>query len=235
MAKQKVDQETEACPKCQGIGLVFGPDGSAEKCECNYWDNVKFRERHRRARIPVRFSRKTLSTFQAAKGDAVRQRIRQHAKAYADQFSPGEDRGLLLRGCTGCGKTHIAVAILIEAIRGGSTGLYQNVTDMLDELRRSYQRDADPSELGLLEEISNVDLLVLDDLGAEAITDWVRDRLYLIINRRYESALATIITTNSSDAELAERVGPRIVSRLYEMCDPFEEFPAQDYRAAHMR
>ena len=76
-----------------------------------------------------------------------------------------------------------------------------------------------------------VDLLVLDDLGAEKPSDWMRDRLYTLVNRRYESNLPIIVTTNKDITSLEEHVGKRIVSRLCEMCQIVEkEFPGDDYQ-----
>ena len=116
------------------------------------------------------------------------------------------------------------------------TGHYSNFNDLLSRIRDSYRPGAPgESEGELLSRIDEVDLLVLDDVGAEATTEWVQDRLYLIINRRYESAKATIITTNCDEGELSAKVGPRTASRLYEMCNQaFPQFPDQDYRILMM-
>mgnify|MGYP005857013471 CR=1 FL=1 len=225
----------ESCPRCGGSGILIAEDMSTTRCDCGVWEREGFRMRHARARLPRRYERKTLKGFRAERGDTRRGKILEHARAYAKAFNPGQEMGLLLRGDKGSGKTHIAVGILIEVLRNGATGLYWNVTDLLAHLRQSYARDAEESESAILADADAVDLLVLDDLGAESATDWVRDRLYLIINRRYEAARATIITTNCDDLELAEKVGARIVSRIHEMCDPFDPFPGEDYRLAMAR
>lgn len=229
----KAARDAADCAICEGSGVVAGEDGVLRRCECGVWENEAFRLRHARAQLPKRYERKTLRGFKA--GDKVRARLLEHAWAYAKSFTPGQETGLLLRGETGCGKTHIAVGILIEALRTGATGLYCNVTDLLTRLRATYNSGAEETESTVLDDVDSVDLLVLDDLGAEAATDWVRDRLYLIVNRRYEAAKATIITTNCDDYELGQKVGPRIASRIHEMCDPFEPFPPEDYRLANMR
>jgi DNA replication protein DnaC len=117
----------------------------------------------------------------------------------------------------------------------GFHGIYCNVTDLLDRLRGSYRQGADEEEAEILADMEGAELLVLDDLGAEKATDWVRDRLYLIVNRRYENSKPLIVTTNCDDVELRDRVGPRIVSRLYEMCAPVDKFPEEDYRYARLR
>ena len=93
---------------------------------------------------------------------------------------------------------------------------------------------SDETEADLFDEAREVDLLVLDDLGAEKTSEYVTDRLYVLINGRYEYDKATLVTTNRSLKELQQQVGPRIVSRLCEMCVPIE-FPPEDYRMRHLR
>jgi DNA replication protein DnaC len=75
--------------------------------------------------------------------------------------------------------------------------------------------------LRLVDDLSQVDLLHLDDLGAERATDWVLEQLYAIVNARYEEQRSLVITTNLQPEELADQLGPRIVSRINEICgDP---------------
>jgi len=222
------------CPTCGGTGIVVALDGASAKCPCGAWDRGRIAVAAAGARIPERYRGKTLATFKSAKNDRVRRELREHAMAYAVGFKP-DDRGLLLVGDTGCGKTHIAVGILTEVLRRGFTGMYCNVTDLLKRLRETYRENSDDHEAEILDEADQADLLVFDDLGAEKATEWVRDRLYLVINRRYENMKPVIVTTNCSEAELKERLGPRIVSRLHEMCDRVQEFPKEDYRFAELR
>ncbi|MCB2156281.1 ATP-binding protein [bacterium] len=224
------------CPKCGGYGIIIGDDGSTERCDCGILGTQTFRLRYEQAQIPQRFARKTLKAFQVPRGDKHRREILNAASSYAQAFTRGEDRGLLLRGSTGAGKTHVAVGILIEVMRRGFSGLYWNVSDLLRSIRGSFSQSAEFSESELLEQVEGVDLLVLDDLGAEHIDPKVLDRLYLIINRRYEIGRATIITTNLDEFELKERFGARIYSRLQEMCETaFPEFPGEDYRFKMMQ
>ncbi len=132
--------------------------------------------------------------------------------------------------------THLAVAVLCEVIRRGHTGRFWNFQDLLARLRESYNNPQSETEAEILESIAHADLVVLDDLGSENTTDWVRDRLYLIVNRRYESEKPMVITTNCSESELDQRIGQRTASRFYEMCGlPFPNFPDSDWRRAQMR
>ncbi|MBN1867771.1 ATP-binding protein [Candidatus Sumerlaeota bacterium] len=191
-----------------------------------------------RARIPRRFLGKTFETFKTGRNADLKAMV-QHAKAWVEGFyldldDPKEEgnthKGFLIEGVVGCGKTHIAVAILQAVIRKGFSGLFYNMPDLLSDIRATYSNESSVSESGLLEEINRPDLLVLDDLGAEATKDWINDRLYLIVNRRYDSCKPVIVTTNLTVDDLSEKLGERTVSRLLEMCLPFTPFPKRDYR-----
>ncbi len=188
------------------------------------------------ARIPERFKPKTLDTFRIER-NKKRKAILEAAKSYIDSFNfkKGAPMGLFMTGSVGCGKTHMAVAVLQEIIKKGYTGLYYNMVDLLSDIRATYADNANLSEDELLKEITLPDLLVLDDLGAERTSGWVNERLYLIINRRYESGKPVLVTTNLGYEELAEKLGKRTVSRLCEICETSPEFPDEDYRRKHMR
>lgn len=221
------------CPRCDGYGLAIDAEGAAAPCDCGVYGDRAASLRLRLAGIPARFAGKTFRNFEA-KTKAYRD-VLDSARAYAEGFDRTYD-GLLMRGRTGSGKTHLAVAILHEAIRRGYTGHYCNFSDLLARIRDTYGDGAGVSEGDLLAPIEQADLLVLDDLGAESTTDWVRDRLYLIVNRRYEGNRPAIITTNCSEEELDRRIGPRTASRLYEMCGiTFPPFPDADWRRANLK
>jgi DNA replication protein DnaC len=228
-------REAPVCEKCRGYGYVL-VDGVAHRCDCGLLTEREGKVRLGTAEIPKRFATKDFTNFKADRKDREREAVLSAAKAYASTFHGHESEGLLLRGITGCGKTHIAIAILKQVIQRGFTGYYANFNDLLSRIRDSYNAESGTSEGDLLEVVDSADLLVLDDVGAESTTDWVRDRLYLIINRRYENARPTIITTNCDEHELESRLGARIVSRLYEMCSlDFPTFPKQDFRRAQMK
>lgn len=222
------------CPKCADSGLVFNAQGLLVPCDCGKWEEHQRAARYAAAQIPPRFRNKRLDSFEARRGENAQMEVKESAKQYARGFHEREHKGLLLRGSTGVGKTHIAVGILMEVLDKGMSGLYSNVTDLLSRLRDTYNQGATDTEGAILDELDRVDLLVLDDLGAEKATEWVLDRLYLVINRRYENARPIIVTTNCDDAALRERVGARIVSRLYEMCMLIDKFPDRDHRMARM-
>ncbi|MBI1291708.1 ATP-binding protein [bacterium] len=225
------------CPKCGGYGYIIDEATiTARPCDCPAYTEMTLRRRQTDAGVPARFSVKTFEGFEVPKGEKDLGAIVQMARSYASGFNRGEKSGILMRGVPGCGKTHLAVSILHVVVKRGYSARYENFSDLLSKIRDTFNRDSEVSEGDLLEDVDNADLLVLDDLGAEMTSDWVRDRLYLILNRRYENARPVIITTNCSEHELAARVGERIASRLYEMCDlPIPEFPAVDWRKKNLR
>lgn len=147
--------------------------------------------------------------------------------SFCDNFAE-DSRGIRLVGSYGCGKTHLTAAIIHRLAEQGIGGVFVVVPELLRAIRKGYNSpDEDADKLVSLTE--EAPLLVLDDLGAEKPSEWVREQLYVIINRRYENMLPTIVTTNCSTQELVDRVGQRTVSRLIEMTTPYKIL-AKDYR-----
>lgn len=199
------------------------------------WQREFFmQQRLKSAQIPRRFWNKTFQNFTAK--DSLRRRIVDLCQRFCQSFNFEKEfpRGLLMIGQVGCGKSHLAVSILREAIGKGYSGLYYNSPGLLREIRATFSGESGVTEDDLFDEINEVDLLVLDDLGAENVSGFVLDRLYLIINKRYEGCKPIIITTNLELEELRNRMGDRIVSRLIEMCHAVDTFPREDYRRRHL-
>ncbi|MBN1900545.1 ATP-binding protein [Candidatus Sumerlaeota bacterium] len=230
MVKEKDEKPKKACEKCGGAGFIFTEKG-IEPCECHA--NYLLRCRIAAAGIPSRYKNKTIESFKGS--DRKRRELRNFAKDYVKTFKPRmeqeEKKGLLYIGVPGCGKTHLAVGILKSIIEKGYAGYFCNVVDFFARLRDSYGGDTSYDEMDMIDKVSKADLLVLDDLGAENPTEWASDRLYTLINRRYESNLPVIVTTNKMDMEqLQQHIGKRIVSRLCEMCHYVDSFPNEDWR-----
>jgi len=130
--------------------------------------------------------------------------------------------GFYLHGSAGTGKTHAVAAVLMDAV--GSDAIaggvaWANVPRLIEDIRRGFDTAHKPVFRGL--DVFD-GLLLLDDLGAEKPSDWVRERLYCIINNRYENRLPTGVTSNLGIDQLAGQVGSRVASRLCEMCEVIE-------------
>jgi DNA replication protein DnaC len=158
-------------------------------------------------------------------------------------------------GPVGVGKTHLAVAILKGLIEKGVPCLFYESGSLLKQIQDSYNPISNTSELRVLAPVYQAEVLVMDELGSTIPTDWVRDTIYQIINTRYNDKKLTIFTTNyldeipqpapqTSDQErvnrklstrikelttLEERIGTRLRSRLYEMCNKVA-IEGEDYR-----
>lgn len=209
-------------------------DGAGESAKSADWQkNFFIRHRLATARIPRRFWNKTLDNFRAR--DVMRRRLVQDAQRFIGGFNFEKEfpQGLRMIGPVGCGKSHLAAAILSEVVGKGYSGLFYNSPDLLRDIRATFNNEG-LTEDDLLEEITMVDLLVLDDVGAEKISDFVLDRFYLIVNKRYEECKPMIVTTNLDEETLRNRLGERTVSRLIEMCQEFGPFPEEDFRRKMM-
>jgi len=143
-------------------------------------------------------------------------------------------RGLYFCGDVGTGKTHLAVAVMNELMtRKRVPSLFVTVPEFLDNLREAYMipgRDLDE----WMDTVKNADLLVLDDLGSERPTEWVRERLFVIVNHRYREALPTLFTSNIGPKDLASQLGERTASRIIAMCD-WISLEGEDFREAAVR
>ena len=145
-----------------------------------------------------------------------------------------EGLGLLFSGDNGVGKTHLAVAVLRELVETkGARGQFWDFHELIREIKSSYDPETKTTELQVLEPVVEADVLLLDDLGAWKMTDWMNDTLFYILNSRYMAKRPTLITTNYQDVTreealaadplrrrefLVERIGQRLRSRLMEMC-----------------
>ena len=137
--------------------------------------------------------------------------------AYVQRWAERErpDGWLLLMGPCGVGKTHLAVAAAAERQNRGDDIFFATVVDLLDQLRGTFSDDSPIAHADLLQRIRTAQLLVLDDMGSERHTPFAEDKLFQIINYRYEERLPTIVTTSAFPAEL-DSMRPRIASRLFD-------------------
>jgi DNA replication protein DnaC len=125
-------------------------------------------------------------------------------------------QGLWLMGDVGTGKTTLAMIVSKAAIEAGRSVAIYSLPRLLNLIRAAIETD--DGMVGFLERLAAVDLLHIDDLGAENTTEWVLEQLYSIVNTRYEDERAMIVTTNLNYEELVEQLGERTVSRLVAIC-----------------
>jgi DNA replication protein DnaC len=164
-----------------------------------------------------------------------------YVRHFANTYPLEKDRGILLTGSIGCGKTHLAASALKWIIeQRGAEGLFCDYRELLRSIQNSYNPQVSATEMEILTPVMNAEVLILDDLGAIRPSEWVWDTVSLILNARYNAVRTTIITTNYAvlppgaggmkEETLGDRIGERMRSRLLEMCRVVEMTGA-DYRA----
>jgi DNA replication protein DnaC len=222
------------------------------------------------ADIPPRYRHCRLANFQVSSEAPAVQGQLTKARSCAQQYVDGfvleggrfRESGLLFVGPPGAGKTHLAVGVLQEVIeRYRVHARFAEFTSLIHQIQSTFDPGSPESKHAILDPLVGAELLVLDELGSQQPTPWVRDILYLIINHRYTRRLPTVFTTNyllespargvrpravksldrGRDAEpaapedrlLASRLPPMLVSRLYEMAQPVALNAVEDFRREH--
>ena len=140
----------------------------------------------------------------------IRQNLQQ-AYSIAREFARAPQGWLIYQGLNGCGKTHLSAAIANELRESGKEVLFIVVPDLLDHLRASFGPESRVSYDALFEKIKKIPVLVLDDFGEHSATSWAQEKLYQLINYRYNARLATVITTCLNLEEIENRVSSRMV------------------------
>jgi DNA replication protein DnaC len=142
--------------------------------------------------------------------------IRRFCERIDEQLDAG--RGLWLMGNVGTGKTTLAMLVSRAALDAGRSVAIYSLPRLLAEIRATFEADHEGSYVDFLDRLAAVDLLHIDDVGAERTSAWVLEQLYSIVNTRYEDERSVIITTNLERDELVEQIRERTMSRLEEMC-----------------
>lgn len=237
-----VGEESAACSICGGSGWI-AIEGSLRATSCTCQSSTRKQQRITAARIPSRYIHCRLGTFHD-RGNTTLALARRRVQEFTDCWPVTDrQRGILLMGGCGLGKTHLAVALLQELIGASKPGklLFSNFQDLIQEIHASFDSDETPSKSEILRPLLDADLLVLDELGSQKPTLFVQDVLYYIINSRYNDERVTIFTTNYVDdprereESLEERIGKRLRSRLYEMTERVVLGGADDYRKSATR
>ncbi len=221
-----------------------------ERCNCNdaqeYWNEydlkkLKLLEEEKKLELMQEFSKKVEKIIKNSKmskrnlsykfdnfePNNSNRKVFNNLKNYSEELLNGiEKKGLILVGNNGGGKTHLACSIANKLIENGIPVIYGTLINLFAELRNSYDTYNNISEMEIIKLYENVELLIIDDLGKEKPSEWGLEKLFTIINSRYEKNLPVIITTNYNQNSLVERLSlngeietaKSIISRLYEMC-----------------
>ena len=213
-----------ACAKCGGDQYILTEAGEVSLCECS--SEARAARIIRNSGLPKRFLNAGFRGFDpttmsmATSLSTVKDWWRRLANHQTTD-------GLYLYGSVGTGKTHLACAAARNLAHDGMEFRFYSVPQLLFELRSTISRDSE-SEADILAPCEEVALLVLDDFGAEKLTDYARERLYLVFDNRYYRQLPTIVTSNL-DAEGLARWDKRIASRIEGSCE-MVHLVGPDYR-----
>jgi DNA replication protein DnaC len=242
------------CPDCNGTGwkIVEREEVSgAVRCECVAADRAERLESG--ANIPLLYANASFDNFLLPRDNPIGYRelteVYLAVRGYARDFPNGKKPGLLLMGDPGTGKTHLAVAALRAIMGKGFEGLFFDYQNLLDRIRSGYDSASNSSDKEAYNVAMDTEVVLIDDLGAHRVTDWVEDTVTSIITTRCNQRKALIATTNLVDPDaggvryertpgdkieyrttLSERIGPRARSRLFEMCKVIKMPLVEDFR-----
>lgn len=225
------------CPLCDGTGwrpIQKGEWRAVEVCPCqkaprdlSWWLE--------RAHIPPRFQDSDFKDFAVLDNPSLQMAVVK-ARGFVERY-PLVEKGLLFIGNPGVGKTHLTVAILKQLmIQRGVECFFCSFLETLKQLEETYRSEALRTQSEILQPILETEVVAIDDLGARRITDWAEDTVTYILNSRYNQKKVTLLTTNLADPRedapgpspsgkdritdtLKVRIGVRIYSRLFEMCE----------------
>jgi DNA replication protein DnaC len=212
-----------ACPdnRCDGSGFLYDDEGrTARPCSCRPVRMARKRAAAVTRRLPKRFRGVSFDREPVASmNPALIRDVRAYVRAIGERLDEG--RGLWFIGDVGTGKTTLAMLVSKAAMAADRTVAIYSLPRLLALLRGSYAEDAAYSLTDLIDRLCAVDLLHIDDVGAEQSSAWVLEQLYTIVNTRYEDGKALLLTTNLGHEALTEQIGARTVSRIFEICgDP---------------
>jgi DNA replication protein DnaC len=239
MTRETQEGTPPVCPRCKGLGFlrrdlpVGDPDfGRLVPCTCRLEEieTIRTNELRRLSNLES-VARYTFDRFvpQGHGLNPEKRRNLQYAFDLAKEFAAEPKGWLILIGGYGCGKTHLAAAIANHRVAYNHPALFVNVPDLLDHLRATFSPTSDVSYDQRFETVRTAPLLILDDLGTENATPWASEKLYQILNYRYNSQLPTVITSNHRleeiDVRLRSRMNDQDLCQIYMVLAP-------DYRGS---
>jgi DNA replication protein DnaC len=222
-------RDEPVCPRCGGAGFLRRdlpldhPDfGKAVACDCVLDESEDTRltrlQRYSSLGPLTRLTFENLIEHGRSANPRDRELFRQLVQD-ARAFAETPAGWLLVHGSSGAGKTHVAAAIANRCLERGQPALFVVVPDLLDHLRAAYNPDSDLGYDVLFEQVRNAPVLVLDDLGTQSATAWAQEKLFQLLNHRYNARLPTVVTTNLSLDRIDERLRMRLtdpaIARVY--------------------
>jgi DNA replication protein DnaC len=203
---------------CDGSGFVVDTQArTTAECRCRPELLARRRAKRLSSVIPRRFEGVSFDRPPVMHMDPhVVDMVRFYVRDLDANLEAG--RGLWLYGPVGTGKTSLAMLVSKAALQQRRTVAIYSMPRLLSELRKTYDDDSEQTYLGLIDSLTSVDLLHLDDVGSERQSEWVLEQLYTIVNSRYEEEKSIVLTSNLQVDELAGQITERTVSRLREMC-----------------
>ncbi len=203
------------CEKCGGAGFLIDdlpvghPDyGRPVPCQCKLDERRSkrrshFRDGHKLAAL-ARF------TFETFNVPPHKREYLERAYNAAQRFAMKPKGWLLFTGTYGCGKTHLAAAIANHRIENDQSAVFVVVPDLLDHLRSTFGPSSEAIYDDLFDEVRNTAVLILDDLGVQVANPWTQEKMFQILNHRYNSQLPTVLTTNQRLEDLDQRLRSRL-------------------------
>jgi DNA replication protein DnaC len=219
---------SSVCPICKGLGFVYAnvpvghPDfGKAVPCRCVREELDKKHQARLRRYSGLAELHRTM-TFASFDWKRINLPPEQRENLewvfhIALNFAKSPEGWLVLVGVTGCGKTHLAAAIANERLKADRPALFIVVPDFLDHLRFTFNPESDISYDQLFESVKTAPLLILDDFGEQSTTPWAQEKLYQIINYRYNARLATVVTTRCSLDDIDDPISSRFIDKQNSM------------------